>query len=190
MIRTLNINEIENLYKERIRKDFPLMERRPLFIMKRLYAQNRYQCLVLEEENQILAYASFLCDQSIHNVLLDYFAVEKNLRGSGVGSKFFSLLSQYWTKKDSIILECENPTTTKNQTEKVIRERRISFYTRGGAIKTTLDWKIFGVNYNILWLPIHSEMEEDTIDKDLIKLYTLSLPSFIRKLFLKKRNHK
>lgn len=187
MIRQLCFEEFAVLYKERICKDFPRFERRPLSAVGKLYHHGRYVCLVSEVAGKAEAYATFICDQASCSVLLDYYAVVPSMRGTGIGSRFLGLLPDYWPDKKGIILECEKPDSAKIQKEKSIRERRIGFYQRGGAQITPLCWRAFGVDYNILWLPIQCAQEHADIAGDLVRLYRLSLPAALAKLFIKIR---
>jgi len=183
MLRCLEINEMKSVYRTLIKKDFPRNERRPFFSIRKLHGEGRYLCLVLEEENQIVAYAAFIFDKAINSVLLDYFAVDKNQRGSGIGSRFISSVREYWIGKSGIILECENPGSAKDEDEKAIRKRRIDFYLRGGAETTAVHWRMFGVSYDILWMQTDPVSGIVDIANDLTRLYSLSFPSIIRKLF-------
>lgn len=185
MIKNLSIEEIASLYKNRIRADFPRRERRPLFLIRKLYAEGRYACLALEEGGDIAAYATFLCDGEVSGVLLDYFAVDERLRGNGVGSRFFAMLPAHWQEKGGILLECERPGAAKNEAEKKNRERRIAFYRRGGAQEVALRWRAFGVDYNVLWRPICTPAAQADAAGDLVALYTLSMPAALARLFMK-----
>ena len=184
MMRSLSYEEFEALYQERIMADFPRMERRPLSAIRRLYGRGRYVCLVLEEEG-LAAYATFLCGDAIGSVLLDYFAVDKARRGGGVGGRFFSMLAGYWPGKDGILLECERPGGAPSEAEQTIRRRRIAFYTRGGAEETPLRWRAFGVDYNVLWLPIRAAAAQADLAGDLMALYRLSVPFYMAPFVLR-----
>ncbi|MDL2258885.1 GNAT family N-acetyltransferase [Eubacteriales bacterium OttesenSCG-928-K08] len=185
MLRQLSLKEIEKLYKERISEDFPRMERRPLFTIRKMYREGRYVCLALEEDKTIAAYATFICDNEISSVLLDFYAVDKSKRGSGIGSRFLPMLAEFWALKQGIILECERPSKAKNEKEKNTRERRISFYERNGAQMTPLSWQAFGVDYNVLWLPVKATFDKSTPGKDLLDLYLLSVPRFLKNICFK-----
>ena len=186
MIRRLEINELKSIYHTHMKKDFPGNERRPFFLLKKLHKNGRYVCLVYEEESQIIAYATFIHDESITSVLLDYFAVDERHRSRGVGSKFIPLLCEYWSKKAGIIAECETPVSANNENDKKLRQRRIDFYLRAGAENTTARWRMFGVDYNVLILPISPDYTELDVTYDLARLYSLSLPISLRPLFVRR----
>lgn len=183
MIRHTGLDELQMIYEERIKTDFPPMERRPLSTIRKLYRQGRYVCLVLCEGEKLLAYATFLCDTAVDSVFLDYYAVDPAGRGKGIGSRFLSLLCEHWANKSGMILECESPRTAKHQEERALRERRIEFYRRGGAVLTPLLWRAFGVEYRILCIPTIGDHRPVNVAGDLQALYALSLPAVTRKLF-------
>jgi len=154
-------------------------------MLKKLYDTGRYLCLVYEDESQIVAYATFIHDETMSSVLLDYFAVDEKCRGSGVGSKLISLVCEYWKDKAGIIIECETPDTAKNEEDRSLRKRRIDFYLRAGAVITQARWRMLGVKYNILWLPTSQTNAQPDVVHDIAKLYTISLPKLLRLLFIR-----
>ena len=190
MTRCLDINELRSLYKSRIKKDFPVWERRPLFLLKYLYRNGRYKCIVIEEDEQIIAYSTFICDEAMDSVLLDYLAVESEKQGRGTGGRLLSIIREYWKEKSGLIIECEAPDVAKSESERNIRKRRIDFYIRGGAEKTSVRWGFLGVDYTILWLPIKLAQANVNIADDLAMLYSFSLPrifrSFLMRIFAKR----
>jgi hypothetical protein len=106
---------------------------------------------------------------------MDYFAVMPDLRCRGVGREFLAQLPNKWDK-DGIIIECEMPDKAKSTEEYDIRKRRINFYIRNGAVLYPIGWRAFGVDYNLLWLPINKAAEAVDIPSDIRALYGLSMP--------------
>lgn len=88
MLRRADLNELIQIYNDRIKADFPAEERRPLYLIKRLFRKDRYVCLILEEGAQVAAYATFICDDKVECVFLDYYAVDQNQRGRGQAAVF------------------------------------------------------------------------------------------------------
>ena len=99
MIRFLGFDELRSLYKARIKKDFPNWERRPFFLLKYLYRNGRYKSIVIEEDGQIMAYSTFIYDEAMDGVLLDYLAVESEKQGRGTGSRLLSIIREHWKEK-------------------------------------------------------------------------------------------
>ena len=95
---------MRSIYDTRIKKDFSRTARRPFSQIKGMHMKNRYLCLALEEDGKILAYATFIHDETIDSVLLDYYAVDKGQRGAGIGSQFIPEIRDYWKEKSGIIM--------------------------------------------------------------------------------------
>ena len=185
MIRLLETDEIKNIYNTHIKRHFPRNERRPLYLLRKLFDNGRYLCLVYEEENQVIAYATFIHDDAMSSVLLDYFAVDEGRRGCGIGDKLISFAREYWRDKAGIIIECETPDSAKNEDAWDLRKRRIDFYLRTGAEKSPARWRLFGVDYAVLWIPTSPKHSQPDVTFDLASLYSLSLPASLRHLFIR-----
>lgn len=185
MIKKLTFDEYRRLYKERVVNDFPRMERRPLSSVRKLYQKGRYVCLVLEEEKKFLAYATFLYDSGINCVLLDLYAVDSLRRGGGIGTRFLTMLKEHWSGKTGILLECEWPKAAESEDEKAVRERRIAFYLRAGAEMTPIRWHAFGIDYNVLFLPVEGIIDRSALPNTFLALYGLGVPRFLPKTLLR-----
>ena len=92
--------------------------------------------------------------------LLDYFAVKKDLRGTGIGSKTFPLLRTEMKDRDGLLLEVESVESAEAEEEVNIRRRRIAFYERCGCEMTKAKSLLYGVDFNILVLPIAQPVPE------------------------------
>lgn len=148
-IRTLEKDEIIDIYSKYLEVDFPDDELKPLSIMLDSLEKGIYDCIGLFERDRILAYAYFV---HINNdYLLDYFAVIAEERNKGYGSLFISLLNdEYFANADSIIVEVENPNYSSDDIEKSIMDKRIEFYLNNGFINTGVEVLLFGVHYLIM----------------------------------------
>ncbi len=184
-IRKISYQEFETLYKKYITVDFPVNERRPLHSIQKLFKKGIYTCLVYEEGNTLQAYACLIQSPDQREQLLDYFAVMKNQRGSGIGTRFLQALRISPHLKDTpaqgIILECDMPSKAKDQQEKTIRTRRIQFYERSGALLTPVAWNAFGVDYNLLWLPLENQPIPPSVEQSIKAIYSQTMPSFLCK---------
>ncbi|MCD7888118.1 MAG: GNAT family N-acetyltransferase [Clostridiales bacterium] len=152
-VKELESNELKRVYREHIREDFPRDERRPLFSMERMQKEGRYDCYGYYREDCLLAYACFILTRNGAYALLDYFAVVSELRGQGIGSAFLRDLRGNVSANCGVFLEAENPNAAKTDEEKRLRERRIRFYLANGAEQTGTGCHLFGVDYNILFVP-------------------------------------
>ena len=68
------------------------------------------------------------------------------------------LLTEYFEKNlpqvNGIYIEAEQTAKAKNEEERTVRGRRISFYQSCGCAMTELESKLFGVEYSILYRPL------------------------------------
>jgi len=108
------------------------------------------------------------------NVLLDYFAVLPQYRGSGVGTAVLKELAAYYApRKQSLIIECEHPAEAP---EPAVARRRIGFYLRAGAHAAAMESRLFGVRYQIYSLPAGGLAKDEEIHRDLQELYRTMVP--------------
>lgn len=83
-------------------------------------------------------------------------------RNDGIGSAFLQSLRAGLTCADGIYIEAENPDYAENGLEKGIREKRIAFYDRNGAVFTGVLSTLFGVPYRVLYLPLPKNEDQNT----------------------------
>lgn len=149
----LDLKTVKDVYEKRLILDFPKDEVKPLATIINGFNNGIYDAYGYFEAGKLLAYAFFVIDKNCR--LLDYLAVSPKVRGSGVGSRFLQALKT--ELKDScelVIIESENPDAAQNEQQKSLRERRVAFYLKNGAVTTGSTAKIFGVDYKILALPL------------------------------------
>ena len=180
MIRKVEIKEFEKIYRELIVVDFPKNERRPLLMIKDLFRKGLYFCWVLCDNEEVSAYACFMQNHDKKSMLLDYFAVAANKRGSGIGSTFLELLREQLSG-GGVIIECEMPEKASGEKEAEIRKRRIEFYRRNGAVLSDFGWSAFGVDYKLLWLPLEDQLSEVKLEEEIKNIYSKAMPSFLAK---------
>lgn len=160
-IKKLNLDEIREVYNVYMHEAFPPSELRPFASMEMLYNKNCYPCYgFYDETDSLCAYAYFSCTENGKYALLDYFAVKKDLRGTGIGSKTFPLLRTEMKDRDGLLLEVESVESAETEEEVNIRRRRIAFYERCGCEMTKAKSLLYGVDFNILVLPIAQPVPE------------------------------
>ena len=121
-----------------------------------------------------MAYAWQAVLPQCRNVLLDYFAVLPQYRGSGVGTAVLKELAAYYApRKQSLIIECEHPAEAP---EPAVARRRIGFYLRAGAHAAAMESRLFGVRYQIYSLPAGGLAKDEEIHCDLQELYRTMVP--------------
>ena len=154
--------------------DFHASEIKPL---KKIYAlsdKGHYSCIGFFKENILCAYA-FLCYESRSGYfLLDYFAVNKDMRGQGIGGKCLCRLNQVFTSSKGIILETEDPLFSFDDTDLKIREKRISFYEKNGFARYNISSRIYNANYIIMSRNFDGKKSSETdIYNDTDKIYKI-----------------
>lgn len=148
-IETLTLSQIRRLYAERLKRDFPDNELKPLQMIENALAAGAYVCLGAVAEGEIAAYAFFVL--SGENALLDYLAVEESLRDRGLGGQFLRLLSEGPLRAYAqVLVEVENPDRARDAAEYETRRRRLAFYLRNGLQDTGVEVWLYHVDYRIL----------------------------------------
>lgn len=173
----LDTEEITQVYKNHMMGDFPKSELKPLASIFHMLDKGIYECLGFFAEGELKAYIFLLADRERGFLLLDYLAVCENSRQEGWGSRSMERLREYYRDKKGIFLECESLKTAKNEEELRLRRRRISFYERNGCVLTGVEARVFGVEFEILYLPL-TEQEADGAG-EFERLYRKMLPDEI-----------
>lgn len=148
----MNEKELRALYDARLREDFPPDELRPLANMLDLMADGLYRCYRAVEEDRPLGYA--LCTVDHGAALLDYFAVEPDLRGQGIGGRFLRELKDLDFGADFLLIEAESLPAAADEAQTQERTRRLNFYHRCGCLSCGVFSHLFGVEFEILVLPL------------------------------------
>lgn len=182
--RTDDISELEKIYREHMKKDFPPSELKPFAMIKKEIVKGEYVCYGLFSEDALLGYAFLAAentDSGIKNYLLDYFAVVKNERGKGRGSGFIKMLAEEISINGIFICEAENPQYAENDEDRSTRQRRVDFYLRNGFIHTGVTARLFGVEYVILEIPKGKKHTEDEIKRFYSDIYGRIVPKMLLK---------
>ncbi len=151
-LNRIHETELRALYETRLREDFPPDELRPLSNMLDLMAQGLYRCYRAVEGGRPLGYALCMVDRGA--ALLDYFAVEPDLRSQGVGGRFLRELKDLDFGADFLLIEAESLAGAADDAQTRERTRRLDFYHRCGCLSTGVFSHLFGVEFEILVLPL------------------------------------
>lgn len=175
-IKVLTNKQVEELYEKSLKVDFPENERKPLDLILHKMEEGVYEPLGVAQGDEILGYTFFF--RSGKDYLLDYYAILGEHRNKGLGSRFLSLIAEYYKDADSVICEVEDPTCALSQEEEDIQKRRYAFYLRNGFRDTEVRTRVFGADYNILEIkkekePFHSAEE---ILEIYLRIYREMLP--------------
>ncbi len=156
MIRLLNEEETVEIYGKRMPEDFAKGEIKPLERILELQRSKKYFCYGIFESingtEAMISYCFLVVSDQKDAVLLDYFAVSKDIRGMGYGSRCFSALKEEIKKKGlgNLVLEVENPRFGRDAADKEIRRRRIAFYMKNGMTLTHLRIFLYDVEYLVM----------------------------------------
>lgn len=153
-LRELSAERLTEIYNRYMIIDFPRDELKPLDRI--LYTmETGLSCAYgIYEKDDLRGYAIFIVPDGMRYGLLDYLAVLKEYRGTGVGHVFFELvgdvLAARYPALGGFLIESENIAFAADDRERQVREKRISFYQQNHCVMTTLGSRLFGVDYSIL----------------------------------------
>ena len=174
-IEPLTLEQIRMLYRERLTSDFPPDELKPLSRIERALSRGEYTCYGAMEGGEILAYAFFVI--SGRRALFDYYAVARDLRDRGIGSRFIrALIEGPLSNMDCVLLEVDDPDRATGA-EAVLREKRLSFYLRNGLTDTGVRAEVYQVWYRILALPVGDALSPEDVRHIYSDLYHTVLPA-------------
>lgn len=174
MLKRLEWKQIEELYGMNMQEDFPAGELKPLSLLRCLYQRQICKAYGFydEGESQRLAYAIFEKADKENVWLLDYLAVEKTARGSGIGSRVIKAIRDSFSEPAAVMLEIERLDEAENEKQQIERERRKNFYLKNGLVETGVYTIADGnIGYEILCLPIQKEVMGIEAVKAMQNLY-------------------
>lgn len=182
--RKLTLEEAREIYTDYLKRDFPPEEIKPFSIIGKMWEKGCYQAYGFYEERQadtragekgeldsirreLCAYAFLLENKEKQVLLLDYFAVCGQKRGKGYGSLALPLLKKECADYNALVIEVEDDELDGIDEEvRLVRKRRISFYTHAGCIMTSTRSRVWGVDYRIMVIPLRdTEAQRDMAEK-------------------------
>ena len=178
-VRELSLAQIRSVYSERMTRDFPPDELKPLQAIERALERGVYACYGAMDGTEVLAYAFFvnLSEPGGRYALLDYYAVRQELRGQGVGSRFIqALMAGPLREMDCVLLEVDDPACAETAEDLSARTRRMDFYLRNGLRDTSVTAEVYRVKYRILTLPLGSMSSVEETRRIYAALYRAILP--------------
>ena len=150
-LRKMNEAEIRILYQFQMMRDFPPSELKSLASIMNLRERGEYDVLEAREGGRFIAYALIYKPSNGRILLLDYLAVEPDMRCRGYGHQMLEALkAHYADRADCLMIECERPKTSPDVEE---ARRRIRFYQHADAVLTNVRVWLFDVEYSILVMP-------------------------------------
>lgn len=158
----------EMIYHKRMVNDFHPNELKPLSYMLKAMDEGLYfPMAVLSEdsdnfaEEDVLAYCFFVRANGC--MLLDYFAVAADKRGTGIGSEIIRHFA-----KEGFMGEVEDAEYSTDEDDRQNRLKRLAFYERNGMKRTGLRCRLFGSDYVIMYCG-----EDMTDDEAYRKMQTI-----------------
>lgn len=174
-LRQLSAKQLTEIYNRYMTADFPQDELKPLDRI--LYTmETGLSCAYgIYEQDDLRGYAVLIVPDGLRYGLLDYLAVLKEYRGTGVGHAFFELvgdtLSARYPALGGFLIESENIAFAADDRERQIRKKRISFYQQNHCAMTTLGSRLFGVEYSILVYEFDRKEKAAATLEDLDSIY-------------------
>ena len=127
------------------RRAFPAAERKPFSMIRKMARLGKSDAWCLQRDGRFAGLAITI--NGPDTILLDYFAVDDQLRGHGIGAAALELLRQQYAGK-GLFIEIES--TFENTPEQPQRLRRKQFYLRCGAVPMGVMVRLFGVKMELL----------------------------------------
>ena len=171
----LSAAALTEIYDRYMTSDFPKDELKPL--ERILYTMETGLCCAygMYEQDELRGYAIFIVPDGLRYGLLDYLAVLKEYRGMGVGHAFFEqvgeVLATRYPALNGFYIESENVASAADEGERQTREKRIAFYRQNHCVMTTLESRLFGVDYSILLYDLDGKNTVSASVKDLDGIY-------------------
>lgn len=172
--------ELTEIYQTYMKQDFPPDELKPLSHILRSMEAGFGFALGVYEEEELAGYCVFILCEETSCALLDYFAILRDRRGKGMGHRAFSLIASYFQvhlpEIEGLYIESERVTGAEDERQRLVRERRISFYRSCGCEMTNLRSVLFGVDYSVLYKPLGKKGQGDGPSRE-------ALDALYRKMF-------
>ena len=165
------------VFKEKLHKiylrDFPESERMPYYMIKKYYKNKKIKILALKDERRNIVAYSMITEHNGY-ILLLYLAVLKDKRENGYGSLLLNMLKEKLKNKNMIIIEIESLDTSLklNEEEKIIRQKRRSFYIKNEYLSTNIDVLLYDCKMEILYTNLLDKIKDSNyIINEYLNIY-------------------
>ena len=164
-------------FKEKLHRiylrDFPESERMPYYMIKKYYKNKKIKILALKDERRNIVAYSMITEHNGY-ILLLYLAVLKDKRENGYGSLLLNTLKEKLKNKNMIIIEIESLDTSLklNEEEKIIRQKRRSFYIKNEYLSTNINVLLYDCKIEILYTNLLDETKDSNyIINEYLNIY-------------------
>lgn len=170
-LKRIGVEELRDIYHTHMVQDFPAQELKPLHILEKCLREGTMIPYGLYDGDELAAYAIMLFAAPGDACILDYLATVKHRRGTGAGSEVLRKLQKELPDCAGIIIEYEFPEDAEDEEEHAMRLRREKFYLSNGVRKTRIDLILFGVHFNIGYLPCARDVDDETLQQMQTAVY-------------------
>ena len=165
-------------------ESFPRSERDDTQALLASIEAGRRFCMVAHRNHELIGLAVLLALAEPGIQFLEYFAVDNHLRSLGIGTQFLGQLGTELRSAPSpasgIVFEVDQPDLAKSE-ERRLRERRIEFYQRSGAVLVECAPTYRAPNLehegtlpsSLMWLPLDPHIRR--LGGDLLKKCVLAI---------------
>ena len=176
--RELGAEERAAYYTEKLSRDFPPAELKPLSTIERMCEKGAYHCYAFFDGADEVGYAWLVTEGCF--TLLDYLAMEPSCRGKGYGSQILPIITgELIPDGNTLLIEAENPACAASLDDREVRLARLRFYKKGGMRLTEVLGKAFGVEYRIF--AGGAERPDKAVADGLDAVYAAILPETVYK---------
>lgn len=169
----IDIQEFKKEIKSYYKKLFPVMERKPVYLIKRMYKKGFTKLLKIVLKEKIIGF--FIINEGKTGYAqMDYFAIFKEYQSQGYGTTALNLIKKKYENSKGIFIEIEKEGLGKNEEENKMREKRAKFYERIGFEKLDFDVFLYGVIYTPYLLKGYGFDSKDNIKNELFEFYYIT----------------
>lgn len=166
-LKKISKNEYDK-YFSLLEDDFVLEERRTKEDEFAAFDNQAFSPNFIYENGNLIGYACFW--EFDEFVFVEHFAILKNMRGTGCGSRFLKEFSE--SKNKPIVLEVELP-------ENEIAKKRISFYERLGYVINPFEYYQPTYHEGLELVPMHIMTYKNTLSKEQFDSFVLQIKNLV-----------
>ena len=149
-----NLQEWKDIYRLYYHS-FPRLERKPFWMIVKMHRKGASDIWYFRREGEFAGI--IITINGKNHILLDYLAVAKKSRGTGIGTEIMQMMRRHYTGK-GVFLEIESVyERSKNQVE---RMRRKHFYEKAGMKSMEVFVRLFGVKMELMGFDCKLTYEE------------------------------
>ena len=114
-------------------KSFPLSEQKSKEFFRTLFEREDYSIFICQNQDEIEGFTIFYTPLSLDFILLEYMAINGNIRSKGLGSKLFQYSISQLHKFDTKPILIEIDSTKDNSKNCEINNKRADFYRKNSC---------------------------------------------------------